>query len=209
MHPIEKIHNAICALALELNGVGSREILELSYDELRELFSFYNSQQLLVGPSKEVMQISQNLIAEHEDALPGLEKNEQDEWRSKACETLRSFEMIVKKLESDLIEQSFRLAQEKLRADQMTEQHKMQSRMHSMSNNAVLAMQDAISSFRSVINYALGAGYWNEPLEFLRCWQHGNFEALRKEWPDAPQEIYFADPLAPATPETTKMIVPT
>lgn len=29
------------------------------------------------------------------------------------------------------------------------------------------------------------------PLEFLRCWNEGNFDALRAEWPEAPDEIYI------------------
>ncbi|MNY60948.1 hypothetical protein D3C86_1975680 [compost metagenome] len=49
--------------------------------------------------------------------------------------------------------------------------------------------------FNAVISYMLGKGYCEEPLEFLRCWNEGDFEALREEWPDAPEEIYLADPL--------------
>lgn len=49
--------------------------------------------------------------------------------------------------------------------------------------------------FNAVIRYILGKGYCEEPLEFLRCWNEGNFEVLREEWPDAPEEIYLADPL--------------
>jgi hypothetical protein len=49
--------------------------------------------------------------------------------------------------------------------------------------------------FNAVISYMLGKGYTEEPLEFLRCWNEGNFDALREEWPDAPKEIYYADPL--------------
>lgn len=49
--------------------------------------------------------------------------------------------------------------------------------------------------YNAVIGYMLGKGYCEEPLSFLRCWNEGNFDALREEWPDAPEEIYFADPL--------------
>lgn len=49
--------------------------------------------------------------------------------------------------------------------------------------------------FNAVIDYILNKGYMESPLEFLRCWNEGNFEALREEWPDAPEEIYLADPL--------------
>ncbi|MBS9759860.1 hypothetical protein [Pseudomonas mosselii] len=34
------------------------------------------------------------------------------------------------------------------------------------------------------------------PMEFLRCWNEGNFEALRMEWPDVPADVFIcADPL--------------
>jgi len=49
--------------------------------------------------------------------------------------------------------------------------------------------------WNAVLDYVLNKGYMESPLEFLRCWNEGNFEALREEWPDAPEEIYFADPL--------------
>lgn len=49
--------------------------------------------------------------------------------------------------------------------------------------------------WNAVISYMLGKGYTEEPLEFLRCWNEGDFDALREEWPDAPKEIYYADPL--------------
>lgn len=35
-----------------------------------------------------------------------------------------------------------------------------------------------------------------DPLQFLRLWNEGEFDVLRREWPDAPDEIYIgADPL--------------
>ena len=40
----------------------------------------------------------------------------------------------------------------------------------------------------------------DEGLEFLRCWNEGNFEAIRREWPEAPDAVFVgADPLHPAT----------
>lgn len=50
-------------------------------------------------------------------------------------------------------------------------------------------------AYNAVITYMLGAGRMEEPMEFLRCWNEGDFDSLRKEWPDAPPEIYYADPL--------------
>lgn len=33
-------------------------------------------------------------------------------------------------------------------------------------------------------------------MEFLRCWNEGDFDAIRNEWPDAPEEVFIgADPL--------------
>ena len=28
-------------------------------------------------------------------------------------------------------------------------------------------------------------------LDFLRCWNEGDFESIKKEWPDAPDEVYI------------------
>lgn len=45
----------------------------------------------------------------------------------------------------------------------------------------------------AAIGYALQT---EEPLEFLRLWNEGNFEAIRREWPGAPDDIYIgADPM--------------
>ncbi len=42
------------------------------------------------------------------------------------------------------------------------------------------------------MKYALRA---DEGMEFLRCWMHGDFEVIRKEWPDAPESVFVgADP---------------
>lgn len=39
-------------------------------------------------------------------------------------------------------------------------------------------------------------------LEFLRCWNEGEFDVIRQEWPDAPEAVFVgADPLhVPAAP---------
>ncbi|WP_421526870.1 hypothetical protein [Pseudomonas brenneri] len=35
-----------------------------------------------------------------------------------------------------------------------------------------------------------------EGLQFLRCWNDGDFDAIRDEWPEAPEEVFIgADPL--------------
>jgi len=40
----------------------------------------------------------------------------------------------------------------------------------------------------------------DEGLEFLRCWHQGDFQAIRKEWPEAPEAVFIgADPLHKAS----------
>lgn len=54
----------------------------------------------------------------------------------------------------------------------------------------VLKNQDAAVA---AIEYSLRT---DEGMEFLRCWMHGDFDAIRKEWPDAPEAVFIgADPL--------------
>ena len=44
-----------------------------------------------------------------------------------------------------------------------------------------------------------------EGMAFLRCWLYGDFDVIRKEWPEAPESVYIsADPLHP---ETVAMLV--
>lgn len=45
----------------------------------------------------------------------------------------------------------------------------------------------------AAIQFALDT---DDGLNFLRLWNEGEFDVLRKEWPDAPEAIYVgADPL--------------
>lgn len=38
------------------------------------------------------------------------------------------------------------------------------------------------------------------PIEFLHAWTYGNFDAIRKEWENVPDEVFIgADPLHPET----------
>lgn len=51
-----------------------------------------------------------------------------------------------------------------------------------MYNPAVAAIQFALET--------------DEGLTFLRLWNEGEFDVLRKEWPQAPEDVYIgADPL--------------
>ncbi|CAN7649824.1 hypothetical protein LJR129_005072 [Acidovorax sp. LjRoot129] len=49
----------------------------------------------------------------------------------------------------------------------------------------------------AAINFALET---DDGLTFLRCWNEGNFEAIRREWPEAPKSVFVgADPLISKT----------
>lgn len=40
----------------------------------------------------------------------------------------------------------------------------------------------------------------SEGMAFLRCWNEGNFDAIRREWPEAPEDVFIgADPLHKST----------
>lgn len=42
--------------------------------------------------------------------------------------------------------------------------------------------------FNAVITFALKD---RDNIDFLRCWNDGDFETCREEWPDAPDECYI------------------
>jgi hypothetical protein len=42
-------------------------------------------------------------------------------------------------------------------------------------------------TFRALVSFLLVT---EDPIAFLRCWNEGDFEACRKEWPEAPNELY-------------------
>lgn len=68
---------------------------------------------------------------------------------------------------------------------------RMKEKYMQTQNSAVSAVQFALET--------------DDGLAFLRCWNEGNFEAIRREWPEAPVSVFVgADPLHPATPTKTK-----
>ena len=86
----------------------------------------------------------------------------------------------------------FRMGDDEQVAALAAENDRLNARIAELERDAARA---AIS-YNAVISYMLGDGRMEEPMEFLRCWNEGNFAALRREWPEAPEEIYLADPLA-------------
>lgn len=56
-----------------------------------------------------------------------------------------------------------------------------------------------MSAAVAAIQFALDLDDGSE-VDFLRLWNEGSFDALRKEWPEAPDACYIgADPLHPKT----------
>lgn len=50
----------------------------------------------------------------------------------------------------------------------------------------------------AAIEYALTQGL--EGLTFLQVWHQGDFDVIRREWPDAPEQVFIgADPLHPGS----------
>lgn len=58
---------------------------------------------------------------------------------------------------------------------------------------AELSHEELNECWTAVVQFALVA---DDGQAFLRCWNEGDFDAIRREWPEAPEEVYFADPLA-------------
>lgn len=49
----------------------------------------------------------------------------------------------------------------------------------------------------AAIQFALEA---DDGIAFLRCWNQGDFDVIRRGWPEAPEEVFIgADPLHPKT----------
>jgi hypothetical protein len=49
----------------------------------------------------------------------------------------------------------------------------------------------------AAIEYAIGQGI--DAATFLTCWMHGDFDVIRREWPDAPEDVFRgAEPMLPA-----------
>jgi antitoxin component of MazEF toxin-antitoxin module len=47
----------------------------------------------------------------------------------------------------------------------------------------------------------------DEGMAFLQCWLHGDFDAIRKEWPEAPEAVFIgADPLYKPAPVQSRAV---
>jgi hypothetical protein len=54
----------------------------------------------------------------------------------------------------------------------------------------IAQMEQGQNGYNALITYIL-ENQCESPFEFLRCWNDADFDSLRNEWPDAPEEIYF------------------
>lgn len=52
-----------------------------------------------------------------------------------------------------------------------------------------------MSSATAAIAFSLSMDDADDAMEFLRLWNEGEFNLIRRSWPEAPEEIYGADPL--------------
>lgn len=72
-----------------------------------------------------------------------------------------------------------------------------------MSAEGIAALEDVEAEYASMVranndhgNHAAVAAIefalkTEDGLQFLRCWNEGNFEAIRDEWPEAPEEVFI------------------
>jgi len=56
--------------------------------------------------------------------------------------------------------------------------------------NEIVSLQQSQSSSNALIDFILSPGT-ESAMEYLRCWNEGNFDACRREWPEAPDAIYI------------------
>ena len=87
----------------------------------------------------EALQISAWLRKSNEEAMA---------WRMDAADAIERLHAQVQKLGKDLVDEAARTAAEKLRADQMTLQHDMQSAMHREARRALAEEAEATNNWR-------------------------------------------------------------
>ena len=64
--------------------------------------------------------------------------------------------------------------------------NRRRKKMITQNNAAVAAIQFALET--------------DDGLTFLRCWNQGDFDVIRREWPEASEDVFIgADPLHPKT----------
>lgn len=65
-------------------------------------------------------------------------------------------------------------------------------------DDALKKVDQAPDASTAAIAFALET---DEGMTFLRCWNEGDFDAIRREWPEAPDDVFEgADPLFKRSP---------
>ena len=54
-----------------------------------------------------------------------------------------------------------------------------------------------MSASTAAIAFSLRMDDADDAMGFLRLWNEGEFDSIRRSWPEAPEEIYGLDPLRP------------
>lgn len=50
--------------------------------------------------------------------------------------------------------------------------------------------EEAVRCFRVLVEFLLTLSVCDSPLEFLRLWNEGSFDICRRDWPEAPEDLY-------------------
>jgi hypothetical protein len=65
--------------------------------------------------------------------------------------------------------------------------------------NVIISQNQAQETYNALISFVLSS-QTECAIEFLRCWNEGDFESCRQEWPEAPDAVYVgADSLHSTT----------
>lgn len=58
---------------------------------------------------------------------------------------------------------------------------------HRLLADELADAERACENWRALCAFLLTA---DDPMDFLRCWNEGDFDTCRREWPEAPDEVY-------------------
>lgn len=62
------------------------------------------------------------------------------------------------------------------------------------TSEPVAELEREVTCFNKIIEYALEQSA-DDGHTLLHLWNEGSFSVIKEEWPDAPEEIFYADPL--------------
>jgi len=77
-----------------------------------------------------------------------------------------------------------------LQALDYLEQHNGPGRKHEALKMLEEAEDQSCDAAVAAIAFTLDM-QTESPMEFLRCWNQGDFDVIREEWPEAPEEVFI------------------